>query len=55
MYTTYIPGMHKIQKRAWDALELELGIVMSCHVHAGSQAHVLHKNNTNSICSKTKN
>lgn len=37
MCTTFVPGVHGVQKRATHTLELELQIVTSCHVGAGNE------------------
>ena len=34
--TMYVPGVHRAQKRVWDALELKLRMVVSHHVGAGN-------------------
>lgn len=40
------PGAHKGQQRTSNPLELELQMVTSCHMHAGTQTWVLSKNRT---------
>ena len=50
MYTTYRPGSQGDQKRASDALELELEMVVRCHESAGNQTVALCKNSSGLNC-----
>lgn len=45
LYITYMPGTHLGQKRRLNHLELELQMIVKCHVSVGVRTWVLWKNN----------